>query len=56
MDFSLTSEINDMCRRIRMFVDEYLLPLELDSTIYDEYESIFLDAKYAAHYKGRLVA
>ena len=40
MDFSLTSEINDMCRRIRMFVDEYLLPLELDPTIYDEYESI----------------
>ena len=43
MDFSLTSEINDMCRRIRMFVDEYLLPLELDSTIYDEYESIRKD-------------
>ena len=40
MDFSLTPEINDMCRRIRMFVDEYLLPLELDPTIYDEYESI----------------
>ena len=43
MDFSLTPEINDMCRRIRMFVDEYLLPLELDSTIYDEYESIRKD-------------
>lgn len=43
MDFSLTSEINDMCRRIRMFVDEYLLPLELDPTIYDEYESIRKD-------------
>jgi len=43
MDFSLTPEINDMCRRIRIFVDEYLLPLELDSTIYDEYESIRKD-------------
>jgi acyl-CoA dehydrogenase len=43
MDFSLTPEINDMCRRIRMFVDEYLLPLELDPTIYDEYESIRKD-------------
>jgi acyl-CoA dehydrogenase len=43
MDFSLTPEINDMCRRIRIFVDEYLLPLELDPTIYDEYESIRKD-------------
>ena len=43
MDFSLAPEIIDMCRRIRMFVDEYLLPLELDSTIYDEYESIRKD-------------
>jgi len=43
MDFSLTPEINDMCRRIRIFVDEYLLPLELDPTIYDKYESIRKD-------------
>ena len=43
MDFSLTPEINNMCRRIRIFVDEYLLPLELDPTIYDEYESIRKD-------------
>ena len=43
MDFSLTPEINDMCRRIRMFVNEYLLPLELDPTIYDKYESIRKD-------------
>ena len=40
MDFSLTPEVNDMCRRIRAFVDEHLLPLESDPTIYDEYESI----------------
>ena len=40
MDFTLTPEINDMCRRIRSFVDEHLLPLESDPTIYDEYESI----------------
>jgi acyl-CoA dehydrogenase len=43
MDFSLTPEIKDMSRRIRMFVDEYLLPLESDPTIYDEYESIRKD-------------
>jgi acyl-CoA dehydrogenase len=43
MDFLLTPEINDMCRRIRMFVDEHLLPFELDPTIYDEYESIRKD-------------
>ena len=40
MDFTLPPEINDMCRRIRSFVDEHLLPLESDPTIYDEYESI----------------
>ena len=40
MDFTLTPEINGMCRRIRSFVDEHLLPLESDPTIYDEYESI----------------
>lgn len=40
MDFTLTPEINDMCRRIRSFVDVHLLPLESDPTIYDEYESI----------------
>jgi acyl-CoA dehydrogenase len=40
MDFTLTPEINDMCRRIRSFVDEHLLPIESDPTIYDEYESI----------------
>ena len=40
MDFTLTPEINDMCRRIRSFVDEHLLPVESDPTIYDEYESI----------------
>lgn len=43
MDFNLPSDVSEMCRRIRSFVDEHLLPLELDPSIYDEYESIRKD-------------
>ena len=53
MDFTLTPEINDMCRRIRSFVDEHLLPLESDPTIYDEYESISKELLDALRVKAK---
>ncbi len=40
MDFNLPPEVVDMCRRIRTFVDTHLIPVELDPSIYDAYESI----------------
>lgn len=43
MDFSLSPEVKDMCRRIREFADEHLIPIETDPSIYDEYESIRKD-------------
>lgn len=43
MDFSLAPEVVDMCRRIRAFVDQQLIPMEGDAAIYDAYESIRKD-------------
>lgn len=43
MDFALSPQVKDMCRRIRAFVDLHLIPLESDPDSYDEYESIRKD-------------
>ena len=43
MDFSLSPEVAEMCKRIRAFVDEHLLALESEPSTYDEYESIRKD-------------
>lgn len=51
MDFKLEPETNELCRRIRSFVDDELLPLEARPGTYDPHENIredFLEA-----YRGR---
>ncbi len=43
MDFALNTETADLCRRIRRFVAEEILPLEAEPGSYDEHENIRLD-------------
>lgn len=40
MDFQLSAEIEDYRQRIRAFVAEHVLPLEADTTVYDDSENI----------------
>jgi len=40
MDFKLAPEIEDIRLRIHDFVEQHILPLELDSTAHDEHENI----------------
>src|SRR3546814_11020833 len=40
MDFTLNPEIEDRRQRIRAFVDEHLIPLELKPDSYDAHENI----------------
>jgi len=40
MDFNLSPEIDETRRQIRAFVDEHILPLEDDPTVYDDHENI----------------
>ena len=40
MDFTLSSDIEDVRQRIRRFVDTHVLPLESDRSSYDKYENI----------------
>ena len=42
MDFALSPEVDDLCRRIRRFVDDRLIPLEADRASYDAHENINL--------------
>ena len=43
MDFTLSSEIEEIRGRVRAFVDAHVLPLEGDPDVYDEGENIRLD-------------
>ncbi|MBW8636134.1 acyl-CoA dehydrogenase family protein [Hoeflea sp. WL0058] len=43
MDFSISPELDQLRQRIRAFVAERILPLEDDSSSYDEHENINLD-------------
>jgi acyl-CoA dehydrogenase len=43
MDFTLTPEIKDYCRRIRAFVADHILPLETDPASFDAHQNIALD-------------
>jgi acyl-CoA dehydrogenase len=43
MDFALSSEIEDIRKRTRAFVEEHVLPLEADRANYDDHENIRLD-------------
>ena len=43
MDFSLSPETQDLCRRIDAFLDARVIPLESDRANYDEGENIRLD-------------
>ena len=43
MDFALSPEVADYCRRVRAFVAEEILPLETQPATYDEHENIRLD-------------
>jgi acyl-CoA dehydrogenase len=43
MDFSLSPETQDTCRRIGAFLDRHVIPLESDRANYDEGENIRLD-------------
>ena len=43
MDFSLSPEIEALRLKVRAFVAEHVLPLELDRSNYDNYENIRLD-------------
>ncbi len=40
MDFSISSELEDLRRRVRAFVDEHVLPLESDPANLSEHENI----------------
>ena len=53
MDFSLSPEVVDMCKRIRTFVDDHLLALESDPSTYDPYESIRKDLLDELRVKAR---
>ena len=43
MDFSLPTDIEDVRRRVRDFVETRLIPLEADRANYDEHDNIFPD-------------
>jgi len=43
MDFTLTPEVDDFRKRIRVFVEEKLLPLEAEPASFDEHENITED-------------
>jgi acyl-CoA dehydrogenase len=53
IDFRLTPEIDSYRRRIRAFVDEHILPLEMHADSYDAYENISLDALEPLRAKAR---
>ncbi len=40
IDFTLSPEIEDLRRRVRAFVEEHILPLEMDRENYDDHENI----------------
>ena len=40
IDFSLTPEIEDVRKRVRAFVEEHVLPLEMDRENYDDHENL----------------
>src|SRR5687768_12684210 len=43
MDFTLPPHVEDYRKRYRAFVAEHLLPLEQDSSAYDDHENIRLE-------------
>jgi acyl-CoA dehydrogenase len=43
MDFALAPDVEDLRRRIKVFVRERIMPLETSRANYDEHENISLD-------------
>jgi len=55
MDFTLTPEVDDFRNRIRVFVEENLLPLEADTASFDAHENINDDLLQAMRAEARKV-
>jgi acyl-CoA dehydrogenase len=43
MDFTLPSEIADLCARVRGFIEREIMPLEQNSASYDDHDNIRID-------------
>ncbi len=55
MDFTLTPEVDGFRKRIRVFVEENLLPLEADPASFDAHENINEDLLQAMRTEARMV-
>ena len=53
MDFTLTSEVEDFRKRIRAFVESYVIPLESDPASYEKGENITEDLLQSLRAKAR---
>ena len=53
MDFALSPEIRDVQQRVRCFVREHVLPLEVDPQAYDEHENLRIERLDALRDKAR---
>lgn len=53
MDFNLSPDIQDYCRRIDAFLDAHVIPLESDPASYDEHENINDTALAAVREKAK---
>jgi acyl-CoA dehydrogenase len=53
MDFTLTPEVEDYRRRIRVFVEEHILPLEKDPASFDAHENIAEEPLARARVKAK---
>jgi acyl-CoA dehydrogenase len=53
MDFTLTSEVEDFRKRIRTFVESYVIPLESDPASFDKGENITEDLLRSLRAKAR---
>jgi len=53
IDFALAPEIEDLRRRVRLFVEAEVMPLEADRGNYDEHENIRLDVLEGLRVKAR---
>jgi len=53
MDFTLTSEVEDFRKRIRAFVESYVIPLESDPASYDKGENIIEDLLQSLRAKAK---
>ena len=53
MDFTLSPKIDDFRKRIRVFVEDKLLPLETDPASFDDHENITEDLLEAKRTEAR---